>query len=1041
MAVTAQLGLAVRSFLQDIVGGIVGKTKALRNLGVNSWVWTAIASIGNYDYLNPEGRGRTFQLSAKDLYALRNLRSNLQSQVNAFGVITQNIKDILASVFPKLASKTTVALVYPTSGAVEDLRISAKLFYVYVNGQQQNTYIEDPITFTPTSATECLLDIGISNGESPEAFIQGAMRPLQKTGDSEAIYDFDSITIEWVEDGVTKRRSDMQIKGPFYSSDSFASEFIKTETGGGREAFVLQMCRGTGDTFSNLIAQSVQNKNCTIVKKQERKFVCVTNHTIKSANIASIQRTANVTRVILKGNYDWLGNSNYGVSEIGDDRIVRGQPVIIRASGALADFAGSYVISSVDRPNKSFTFQNVSLTAPTTSLIPNPAIEISVEPFYTTQFRLGEAVTMSFARIGNNSIVDHYTDLVVGESFNDGLRKGFYLYGKPDVSYNLVYQFEPGFGWGYRQAAIITNYPTSEIKGSSKVFTSRHYIRGYANPRAPSVTRGNIISTSTKSFWNRTTAKIPETVLNLSFPGQVQVNGSLEVKQQINFGNNALLTEFSTSLTGASTASPFYNYFNKEKQLTHFFQIKVGGENCYLPAVSLEDQVFKYDQVVNSKQGSLSQTAVVALDKFYTAGNNFVFPLGGNWKSSANANNIFFGEIFQPFVRVNSSPYVSQYANIMTTKEHWLPLNRLPTNANETGSSAGLNQYYETMPSSTFNIFTRNETNINPTAVFRSAFNGVTAYQDYSTADKDTLTHFPTNAGTFIMVFKLRTDWSETQPEAVQEDTPQIICGQGVDWEVVQNRPLGGSVTNYWTENGLGWLMYTKKYDTSNRSLYFTNPGPWEHLTNTNFRNSIDTVPVRNIDFNKTVECTKKLAPNLFYFVAATFSTKDTNNVTLSNTDMEAKQTASLTPNAYPSGYSSFLPTTAFLNAMLPTTVNFYIGEGTSSLVNMTPNNNSVKIVRSTKRTPSFSNKFGRRLGVGLPVYFESSSSTQFGWYNGFSNNVLLPYSYELYRVAAPMDFAFVGQIDDVMSDVQLTALYSSLRQGTFKDLNWGSPI
>lgn len=1041
MALKALLGLAIRSYLSDIFGGVVGRTKALANLGLPSYVWTKFKSISSIDFLNPEGRGNGYRLTCRDLYSLRNLRSSLQTQIDSFKVITNNIKNVLSSVFPRSSVKATVAIVYPSSGSVTDLRIDRKEYYQYdASGNQLNVTVPDLIKFTPISNTECLLDIGTTNGYSDYMVVAGKPVPKVKTGPAEEIGDFDLITIEWQENGSVKRRFDMQIDGPFYSSEDYASEFVKTDTGNGRFAFVLKMCRGSGDSFSSLIAQSAQNIPCTIVKKQERKFICITSQLIRPADIVSIQRVSNVTTVILSNRVKWLGNYDLAAGDLGDDRVLKNQPIIVRGTGILSDFAGAFRILSVNRRNRTFTFQNFSTTTPTTSVISSPAIEISIDPFYTSQFRVGEAVSMTFIRVGNNSIVDHYTDMIVGENYNDGTFKGFYMYGKDDIDYTMNYNLDWN-GWGYRQAAVITNFPSSTLRGSSKVFTARQFIRGYSNPRFPSFSRGNVISTSTKSFWNRVTAKIPGTVMGTSFPGQVQINGSLEVKQQINFGTDSVLSEFPISLTGTSTASPFYQYFNKEKTLTHFFQIKVGGETCYLPAVSLEDQTFKYEQNFISKQASLTQQAIVALDKFYTAGNYFTFPKGGSWKSSANAINVFFGEIFQPLIRVNSSSFVGKYANVMPTREDWEARRRLSANVSET-TNADLNKYYESMNFSSFLTQSKDERYITPNKTFRSSFNGIYAHQDLSTGDKDVNTLVPTNSGTMFMVFKLRLDWAETKPEAVEdEETRQVICGQGVDWELIEDRPLGTISPNYYTENGVGWLVYTKGIATGNRSLFFTNPGPWNELCNRSTWGAITSQPTRHIDFNKELTLTKQISPELFYFMAIVFETRDANNQIITNTDMELNHTASLIPGAYLSGYSGFLPTTSFLSNMRQTEVKFYLGTGTSAVQNVTPNQNAVKIVRATKKTPYYNNKFGRRFGVGLPVGPETSFYTQYGWYNGFQNGTYIPYTYEKYRVSSPLDIATVGLIDDTMTESQLSSLFVSLRMGTFKDFNWGSPI
>jgi hypothetical protein len=126
---------------------------------------------------------------------------------------------------------------------------------------------------------------------------------------------------------------------------------------------------------------------------------------------------------------------------------------------------------------------------------------------------------------------------------------------------------------------------------------------------------------------------------------------------------------------------------------------------------------------------------------------------------------------------------------------------------------------------------------------------------------------------------------------------------------------------------------------------------------------------------------------------------------------------------------------------MRPTTINFYAGVGTSGVVSLAPGSNSLKIIRATKKRGSYSNRSGRRLGVGLTHNNDTIYNLQNGWYNGYVNNVSVPYSYEKFRVACPMDIAMVGQVDDVMNSAELGTLFSSLRTGTFSGLNWGTPI
>ena len=1056
MASTSLLGLAIKSFLADLPGGIVGKTKALVNLGKPSYIFSSLKAIASPDLMSQDSDG--YKLVARDMYSLRNIRSALQTQIDAFQVKITAIKTLLSSLFPSSIAKSTVAMIMPANGSLTDLQLKEKTLYQYdANGNQLSTFVKDPIKFTPISATECLLDLGTSNGYSNSILVNGTYKPETKTGPEEAINDFDVVTIQWVEGavngvgGVTKKRSDMQIAGPFSGTEDYSGEFRKTDTGSGRFAYVLKMCRGSGDTFASLLAASAQNVSCTIIKKQERKFICVTNYVIANSgsviNIESIKRTSNVTTIVLKDGTNWLGNVDLASTDISDERVVKNQPLVVRATGSLSDFAGAYSVLSVNRKTRTITYNNFSSASPTTSTFTNPAIEISIEPFYTTQFSSGDAVSMTFLRTGNNSVVDHYTNMIVGDTYNVGSRKGFYLYGKNEQDYTIAnYYFDaPLGGWGYRQAAFITNFASSSLKGSSKVFTARQFIRGFATPKSPSFSRGDILSTSTKSFWNRTTSNAADVVLGLSFPGQVQVNGSLEVKQQINFNTTAVLSQYRTSLTGASTASPYYQYFNKEKNLTHLFQLKVGGETCYLPAVSLEDQVFRYEQSFISKQAELTQTAIVALDKFYTTGNEFTFLLpfrkGGDWKGSTNTTNIFFGELFQPLIRNFSTNYANQYANVMPTKEYWMALNRLSKNANEV-SNVSLNAYYETMPSSTFTYYTKEDRSITPSQPFRSAYNGIGAYQNTLTQDLETDTLMPTNAATFFMVFRIRPDWAETQPDAISgSTTPQVIASQGVDWETISTLPFGGASTNYYTDNGLGWLLYTKGFDNSNRTLYFTNPGPWNELCDTTSWGVKYSAPTRKLGFSQELALTKTLAPGLFYFLAFTFETRDASNNLISNADMDANYTATLISGAYPNGYNAYLPTSSSIDNMRPTTINFYAGVGTSGVVSLTPGSNSLKIIRSTKKRGSYSNRSGRRLGVGLTYNNDTIYNLQNGWYNGYVNNVSVPYSYEKFRVACPMDIAMVGQVDDVMNSAELGSLFSSLRTGTFSGLNWGTPI
>jgi len=1048
----AQIGLSVNAFFQDLRGGIIGKTKALRNLGLPSYVWTSFKSIANEDWMNPDGQG--YRLISRDIFSLRNLRSSLQTQVERFYGLVDIIKGTLSTVFPNTIAKSTVCTIWPSGGSTEDLRISVKKLYIYnlSNGALLDGRVEVPITFTPTSRTEGKLNWGRDNGNSPYVFIGGQVVPVVETSSAQQIYDFDMLTIEWNEgttaNPIIKKRTDMAIAGPFFDSQSDYGEFPTTEVGSGVSNYVFDLCRGSGDDFQSLLNNGAVNVPVTVVKKQPRQFGCAISYTIASGAINSISRTNNIAKVMLKsgsGVTHWLGQPHgvdFPSTDLSDNRILPNQPIIVRASGGLSDFSGAFNILSVNKIENSFTYYNFSPSAPNVPQISTPAIEISVEPFYFQPLRKGESVSVSVIRKGNNAIVDHYTDLVIGDNYNDGVRKGFYLYGKPDVNYRLSYHFEVGSAnpsWGYRQAAILTNFANSEIKGSGKFFTARQYIRGFAAPKSPSFSQGKIISTSKKSFWNRLTPKTEGTILGIGFPGEVEVNGSLEIKQQVNFGDGALLTEFPSSLSGQSTASPFYDYFNRQKKITHLFQLKVGGEICYIPAVSLEEQVFKYEQVVISRQATLTQTALVLLDKFYTSGNTFVFPQGGIFRSSTNHTNIFFGELFQPLIR-SATKYSGFYENTMPFRDGWKTYSgKLKPNKTEV-TNPNLNQYYEALSAENISAATGDNFYASPRFSWRSFYNAISASQPLTgnTADLTT-TLVPTNSATIIAILGIRTDWATEQPEGLDDTAPQSIVGQGVDWDLIEHKPTVGGSTEWHVDNGLGWLLYTNGVNLTNRSLYFTNPGPYLHLTNTSFYGpKVGQIPERNLDYDKNLMLTKKLSPNLFYFIAITFETRVNGNL-VTNEVMNTSYTAQLTPS-YPNGGSNFgfLPTTSFVNGVTPTTVKFYMGSGVSSLLNVTPGGSAnVKIIRASQRTPSYLNRFGRRLSVGISESTMSNMTN--GWYTGVGGS-WFPYAVEKYRICCPMNIAFVGVMDDVMNDTQLSTMYSIFRSGIFKDLSWGFP-
>lgn len=1048
----AQIGLAVNGYFNDLMGGIAGKTKALRNLGIPSYVWTSFKSIANEDWLNPEGQG--YRLSARDIFSLRNIRSSLQTQVEQFFTIVDNIKNTLSNVFPNATAKSTVCLFWPSNGSTEDLKISVKKLYIYnpTNGAQLPGRIEVPITITPTSRTECKLDWGRDNGVSPQVFIGGQTVPVVETSSAQTIYDFDMITLEWNEgttaNPIIKRRTDMAIAGPFFDSYSDFGQWPTTDVGGGAFNYVFNLCRGSGDDFQSLLNNGAVNVPVTLIKKQPRQFGCAIAYTIPSDAITSISRTNNIAKIMLRGGGNvthWLGepvSPELPITDNSDNRILPNQPIIVRASGLLSDYSGAFNILSVDKIENSITYYNYSPSAPNSPVIANPAIEVSVEPFFSQPLRQGESVSVSLIRRGNNAIVDHYTDLIIGESYNDGRRRGFYLYGKQDVNYRLSYHFEAGSAnpsWGYRQAAILTNFANSELKGAGKFFTARQLIRGFSAPKSPSFSQGKILSTSKKSFWNRLTAKTAGTVLGIGFPGEVEVNGSLEIKQQINFGDGALLTEFPASLTGQSSVSPFYDYFNRQKTITHLFQLRVGGEICYIPAVSLEEQPFKYEQVIVSRQATLTQTALVSLDKFYTSGNVFTFPKGGSFRSSANHTNLFFGELFQPLVRSNSR-YSGLYENTMPFRDGWKTYSGgLKPNKTEVINPA-LNAYYEAFSAENFSNGTGENFYASPRVQWRSFYNAISAAQPNTGNTSDlTTTLVPTNSATIIAVLGFRTDWATEQPEGLTDMVPQSILGQGVDWDLIEHKPTVGGQTEWHVDNGLGWLLYTKGFDLTNRSIYFNNPGPYLHLTGvSSYGPRVGLTPERNLDYDKNVMLTKKFSPNLFYFLAMTFETR-VNGDLITDEVMNNSYTAQLV-QGYPGGGNSlaFLPSTTFVNGVTPTTVKFYMGSGTSSLLNVTPGGSAdLKIIRASQRTPSYLNRFGRRLSVGISEC--SLGSVANGWWVGFSGSYF-PYAIEKYRTCCPLNIAFLGVIDDAMTDTQLSTMYSIFRNGVFKDLAWGFP-
>ena len=1064
MATTSLLGLAVRQGLADLAGSIVGRTKALKNLKMSAYIFSKLKSITSYDYGNLDSSQE--RLTARDIYGLRNLRSPLQAQINSFNLKIAELKTILSTFFSKSQAEATVATIIPLSGASTDLKLEYKSIYQYDgNGNPLTEFSKENITMTPISSTECYLDLGTTNGGAgfDYVFVAGKYLPRTKTGPEEAIYDFDSLTIEWKEGPApapnttdlrpVKKRENMQISGPFPSSSQYYGEFEPTNTGGGRIAYVLRLCRGTGDTFASLLAASVIDLPCVVLKKQSRRFGCLLSHTVAAGGIASISRTNNIATIQFVQSELVLGDPDLPSSNVSDNRILKGQPLIIRASGQLSDFAGSFVVASVDRKNRRITFVNVSKLAPTIDGISNPKIELVFESFLKAPLTLGDTVSMTFIARDNNANVYHYTNMVVGEAYstsaNTRTMKGVVLIGDPSVDYIVDnYYFDAALGsWGTRKAACISNFPSSELKGASKVFTARSFIRGFSSLRTPSVTSGQIIGTSSKSFWNRTTPKVSGSILNISFPGEVQINGSLEVKSQISFGQDAVLSKYPVSLYQTSAVSPYYEYFNKEKTLTHFFVIKVGGETCYLPANSFEDQVFKYEQNFISKLSPLSQTAIVALDKFYTAGNYFgnssPFPKGGSWQSSTNTTNIFFGELFQPLVKSSSSPYYNKYANVMPSKEAWEAMRPLPKHAVETVNPS-LNTYFESMPATAFDNLLYTHPYSIPTFSINSGYNSLYAAQEAPSSGSsviETSTVMPTNAGTFFMVFKIRNDYNEVQPEGFDATTPQVIACQGVDWNVVSHTPGGSSSAQYFTDNGVGWFLYAKGYD-GQRSICFTNPGPWIGLMDKTKWSSMSEQPVRKAGFSEEIVMGKKLEPNNFYFVALTFETRGADGNILSDFDMNESYTAKLTPSAYPNLNSSYLPSTAAINALRFTTVRVYGGSGTAGVVDMLPSQNQLKIIRTCKTVaPSATARFSRRLAVGLSVDTTQKTRFQQGWTNGGSRTTNQD-SFEKFRFSCPMDVALVGQIDDVMNEQQLASLYSSLRTGTFKDLSWGaSPV
>lgn len=1057
MALKNLLGLTLAAKLTDLAGGILGRRKALQNLGIPTYIFSILKSISHLDVLNPTSNEQA--LSAKDLFGIRNLKSLLQAQVDSFLTKIQQISALLSKTFPNNQAKSTIAVLSPVSG-LQDLEMSSKIRITYNSQGVKIGETPEPIQFEPVTSTTCKLNLGPTNGVSttPSASNSQSL-PLYKNQDFERISDFDTVTIEWEEQQVAgqpkvkKRRTDMQVNGPFYSSEEWWNYDFKMTEKLGNFVFELDLTRGTGDNFDWLIANLSGPVNCKIIKKSDRVFKCATNCTIPSSLIASIQRTDNLTTVIFKDTYDFLGDPALAANNPADDRIVKNQPIVVRATGLLADFAGSYRIQSVERQNRLLRYQNISASEPNTTVIQNPNVEISISPFYSEEFRPGETINVTVTDPNTRNAV-LYKDFIVGESFIDGPFKGFYLYGNSNVNYSLMYHFEKALSWGFRQAAIINNFANSKLVGGEKSLTARQFIRGYSSGTMPSPQHGNTLGTSKKSLWNRTTRAQSGIVQTYSFPGEVQINGSLEVQQEMAFGTNAALLQ-NPVLGEGSIVSPYYEYFNKQKDITHFFRLKIGGGVYFLPANTFEEQVFKHEREVITRSSSLSQTAIVALDKFYTSGNKFVFARGGTLKSSANQTNIFFGDIFQPLLRATSetgvSPYRGIYANIMPYREGFVATKELTSPTQET-SNPDLNKYYQTINGNALVEHTYVDSDLTPAKTINWAYVGLSPKQ-VDGLNEDLSTLVPTNSATIILVFRIRPDWTEARPNngAVEDqNTPQVIMSQGVDWEVLKTRFAGSTSDTYFTDNGLGWVLYTSGWDNSNREIIFTNPGPWMFLRNTGgtFKwGGTNSEPTRVAGFDSRIALTKRLQVNKWHFLALTFKTTESNtsSAIMTDTDMLLKQTASLTPAMYPNAGSSFVPTQAFIDEMRPTEIQFYVGQGNDQTVSATPGSNLQKIIRGTVKNGTSINRFGRAFGVGIPqtpqqVYGERDGVNNLASWQSQGNLSYARRSHVKYRVSCPMDVAFLAQMNDIMTGSQLAEVYKSLKTGTFKDFDWGSP-
>jgi len=1038
----------------------LGRRKALANLGFPNYIFSVLKSIANNDSLNPEGTGRF--LSLKDMFGIRNLRSSLQTQIDNFFVKIKNLADLLSKIFPNTTMKSTVGLIVPVSG-LTDLEMAFKNRVIYNSLGTKLGLTPENITFYPTSLTTCKINLGPTNGDSATSsayvFINNQSRPLYENKAEERISDFDSVTVEWEEQQqagqppIKKQRTNMQVNGPFFSTYDFWESEFKTVEKLGSFIYELDLVRGSGDSFEWLLANGATATNCKIVKKVSRKFKCYTDFLIPASQIASVQRTNNLTTVVLKSTFDYLGDPNLAIDNPADDRIVRNQPIVVRATGPLADFSGAYRLFSVDRRNRIFTYQNVSSTESSTVLITNPNIEISVFPFYSEKFRQGESINLTILD-HSTKIPKFYKDLIVGEDVNDGNFKGFYLYGKDDVNYSVMYHFENAFSWGNRQAGIINNFPNTKLQAGARAFTARQFIRGYSSASMPSVQHGDTFGTSTRSLWNRITRNQSGIVMGISFPGEVQINGSLEIQRMLAFGTGSALVK-NPVLGEGSVISPFYEYFNKEKELTHFFRLKIGAVTGFLPANTFEEQVFKHNREVESRGATLEDVAVVALDKFYTAGNKFVFAGGGTLKSSANQFNVFFGDIFQPLLRitspVTSNTYKGRYANVSPAKPGMVWLRTIPATSEES-QNVQLNKYYAAMAGPNFENATITDDNLSPTQNFNWSFNAIVPKQtNIFDPTEDLQAVIPTNKNTIILVFRFRTDWAENRPTngaVADENTPQVLMGQGIDFQLLQTRFPGQTSDIFFRDNGLGWLLYSKNYTEEDREIFFTNPGPFLNMVNNGSGVSYGgtaSEPTRVPGFDANVVLPKKFKTRQWYFLAMTFKTTENDGTTImSDINMQTRQTATPALNFYLNGQSGFAPTQTFLNDMRQTEVSFFIGQGTDQIVAANPSQNSMKIIRGFPKMGTNTNRYGRTFGVGLPltenqfIYEKSGYSNKNFWQGAIP---IPSRSHPLYRVSCPIDVAFLAQISDVASQPELLQMYKSLRNGTFKDFGWGNPV